>query len=863
MATGMTYLAKRDLRRSGIKVTLRRALAATTCVAMSLIGGAAMSHAATAGTFYVDRTMSTCSDNGSGTVTAPFCTITKGVSKLTPGSTLYVGNGAYGESIKPTVSGTSSAGLLITAWPGRSPVIGAGVADGVYVSGRSYITISDLTFTGTTGDGIYVSNSDHITIAGNTVTFSGQPAKSQTAHGISLRASTASLVTGNTSDQNSDHGILLTSGTTSSTVSYNETSWNANGWQRNANGIDVISAGNTIIGNIAHDNEDSGLQFYPGGDNNLATLNVLYNNGDHGIDDFSVTGGRLIGNTVFHNCTTGINVEGTSGSYLVANNIAVDNAIYPAYRGISCSRRNGNIGIWDSSPSSTTVDHNLVWLTKPGAMYVFKSSYTSLSSMQAATGQERAGVQADPKFMSTSTGDFRLTEGSPAIDRADSGVPGEQSADILGNPRVRDLNVTNTFAAGPRQYDDLGAYEFQPITSPPPAQPPTAALGATPTGGQAPTVVTANASASTDPQGQTLSYAYDFGDGTAIAAQPGATATHTYQSAGTFTVTVTVTNTSGLTSTAQATITITSPPPAQPPTAALSATPTGGQAPTVVTANASASTDPQGQTLSYAYDFGDGTAIAAQPGATATHTYQSAGTFTVTVTVTNTSGLTSTAHATITITSPPPPINPAYVGQIATNYSTSAKTSAYITVWRSAGVQAGDLVVLTLQLSGTASTGPVTATDDRGSTYTVASSVANATGGRLVVLSGIALQPLAVGARLTAAFPTATGDRIIGDEFAGVSHVDTTAAASGTATAFSSGVTATTSTARELVFGSVAMFGGSANPIWATGWKDMTTYVVAPNDLGRAYQLPTATGGFAATGSASGSWLAVTMAFAP
>jgi len=770
MATGMTYLAKRDLRRSGIKVTLRRALAATTCVAMSLIGGAAMSHAATAGTFYVDRTMSTCSDNGSGTVTAPFCTITKGVSKLTPGSTLYVGNGAYGESIKPTVSGTSSAGLLITAWPGRSPVIGAGVADGVYVSGRSYITISDLTFTGTTGDGIYVSNSDHITIAGNTVTFSGQPAKSQTAHGISLRASTASLVTGNTSDQNSDHGILLTSGTTSSTVSYNETSWNANGWQRNANGIDVISAGNTIIGNIAHDNEDSGLQFYPGGDNNLATLNVLYNNGDHGIDDFSVTGGRLIGNTVFHNCTTGINVEGTSGSYLVANNIAVDNAVYPAYRGISCSRRNGNIGIWDSSPSSTTVDHNLVWLTKPGAMYVFKSSYTSLSSMQAATGQERAGVQADPKFMSTSTGDFRLTEGSPAIDRADSGVPGEQSADILGNPRVRDLNVTNTFAAGPRQYDDLGAYEFQPITSPPPAQPPTAALGATPT---------------------------------------------------------------------------------------------GGQAPTVVTANASASTDPQGQTLSYAYDFGDGTAIAAQPGATATHTYQSAGTFTVTVTVTNTSGLTSTAHATITITSPPPPINPAYVGQIATNYSTSAKTSAYITVLRSAGVQAGDLVVLTLQLSGTASTGPVTATDDRGSTYTVASSVANATGGRLVVLSGIALQPLAVGARLTAAFPTATGDRIIGDEFAGVSHVDTTAAASGTATAFSSGVTATTSTARELVFGSVAMFGGSANPIWATGWKDMTTYVVAPNDLGRAYQLPTATGGFAATGSASGSWLAVTMAFAP
>src|SRR5205814_463044 len=76
------------------------------------------------------------------------------------------------------------------------------------------------------------------------------------------------------------------------------------------------------------DNEDSGLQFYPGGDNNLATLNVSYDNGDHGIDDLNVTGGRLIGNTIYHNCTSGINVEGTSGNYLVENNISVDNAVF-------------------------------------------------------------------------------------------------------------------------------------------------------------------------------------------------------------------------------------------------------------------------------------------------------------------------------------------------------------------------------------------------------------------------------------------------------------------------------------------------------------------------------------------------------
>ncbi|MEP7018176.1 MAG: right-handed parallel beta-helix repeat-containing protein, partial [Actinomycetota bacterium] len=540
---------------------------------MTLIAGATTSHAAPVTALYVDRTVSACSDSGSGTQSAPFCTIAKGVSKLSPGMELDIGNGTYAETIKPGVSGTSSAGLLVTAWPGRSPVIGAGVANGAFVSGRSYITISNLTFTGTSKDGINVTNSDHITISGNRVTASGKPAQSLTAPGISLRGSSASLVTGNTSDHNSDHGILVTSGSTTSTVSYNETSWNANGWQRNANGIDVISAGNTIIGNVAHDNEDSGLQFYPGGNNNLATLNVLYNNGDHGIDNLNVTGGRLIGNTVYHNCTTGINVEGTSGNFVVGNNVAVDNAVYPAYNGISCSRRKGNIGIWDSAPATTTVDHNLVRLTKAGTMYVFGSSYTSLSAMQAATGQEKAGVQADPKFVSTVGNNLQLTEGSAAIDRADSGLTGEQPADILGNPRVRDPNVSNTFAAGPRRYDDLGAYEFQPTV---PALAPVAALSVTPASGVAPLGVTADASGSADPQGQSLSYAFNFGDGTSLAAQAGAGATHSYTSAGTYTLKVTVTNTSGLSATATAAVSVSAP--ALAPVAALSVTPASGVA---------------------------------------------------------------------------------------------------------------------------------------------------------------------------------------------------------------------------------------------------------------------------------------------
>ena len=85
-----------------------------------------------------------------------------------------------------------------------------------------------------------------------------------------------------------------------------------------------------------HDNEDSGIQSYPGGDRNTIVDNVSYHNkgfttavltncsppptgntagcitGDHGIDDFGVTGSSVVGNTVYDNVAAGINLEGVA-----------------------------------------------------------------------------------------------------------------------------------------------------------------------------------------------------------------------------------------------------------------------------------------------------------------------------------------------------------------------------------------------------------------------------------------------------------------------------------------------------------------------------------------------------------------------
>jgi parallel beta-helix repeat protein len=413
--------------------------------------------------FYVDKTVRACSDSGPGTATRPFCTLAKGVSRTTAGYTLYIGWGKYAETIKPAASGTAAKPIRITAWPGRSPIIGSGATYGAFISGRGYISLSNLRFSETVKDGIYVAKSTQITVTNNTVTGAGRPAQGGTAPGISVRGSSRTVVSYNNVHYNNGSGILLASGTTGTIVWRNWASYNAEGWRRNANGILVTSPGNVILRNIAHDNEDSGIQIYTGGNNNLAASNLVYNNGDHGIDNYNVTGGRIISNTVYRNCTSGINVEGTSGGYQVVNNIAVDNAVYPAYNGIACARRAGNIGIWDSAPSSTTVDHNLVWLTKSGVVYAFGTSFTSLAAMKAAKpGKEAHGIQANPRFAGAAGWNLRLLAGSPAIDRGNSGVSGAQSADLVGNLRVDIASVSNASAEGPRRYDDLGAFEFRP-----------------------------------------------------------------------------------------------------------------------------------------------------------------------------------------------------------------------------------------------------------------------------------------------------------------------------------------------------------------------------------------------------------------
>ncbi len=1034
----------------------RRTLAAGTLLGALAVAASFLTSASAyaSSNYIVDGTNSSCSDNGSGAGSAaqPFCTIAAAAKKAQAGDTVSVIAGTYtGTGVNPTNTGVAGSPVTFAASPG---VTISGGTKAFALSSKNYIVISGFTITGTSSYGISVSNGSNDTISGNTITgtgshaiylsggsnntvsgntesYAGTPQQGLSAYGIWLNNETGDLVKGNVTHDNSAHGIYLSGTTTGALVKGNTSYHNAYQWERNANGINDIAPGNSLIGNVTYANEDSGINIYPGGDSALVAENVTYGNGDHGIDDLNVTGGRIIGNTVYGNCSDGINVEGTSSNYLIENNISDNNATgaevkptivnYSPYK--TCAqRRNGNIGVYDTTaPGTTTADYNLVYQSGSAPDFIWgTATYTSWQAICNATGQDCHAIVADPQFVSAGAANFQLTAGSPAIDKANTAASGEQPADILGVSPYDDLGayeyaggggtqtgptaqlsvtpssgtaplaVTADASASTAGSSPISSYTFdfgdgttvgpqpgptashtftaagsyvvkvtatdgngltsqanQTVTVNPQATGPTAQLSVTPSSGTAPLAVTADASASTAGSSPISSYTFDFGDGTTVGPQPGPTASHTFTAAGSYVVKVTATDGNGLTSQANQTVTVN--PQATGPTAQLSVTPSSGTAPLAVTADASASTAGSSPISSYTFDFGDGTTVGPQPGPTASHTFTAAGSYVVKVTATDGNGLTSQANQTVTVnpqatgptaqlsvtpssgTAPlavtadasastagsspissytfdfgdgttvgPQPgptashtftaagsyvvkvtatdgngltsqanqtvtVNPQssspakYVNQIATNYSTNSHTSGYVTVYRTAGVAAGDMIIATIQLTGT-SAGAASGTDSKGDALSVVSDVSDGNGDRLITVAGIAVNGLAANDTITIRFPTASGYHMTADEVSGVTSVDQQSAASGTGSAFSSGSTGTTARSGEFVYATVATFGGTSLS-WNSGWTALSSYTVGSTAIGRAYQIPKATGTFAASGTASGNWLAQVVTF--
>ena len=162
---------------------------------------------------------------------------------------------------------------------------------------------------------------------------------------------------------------------------------------------------------------------------------------------------------------------------------------------------------------------------------------------------------------------------------------------------------------------------------------------------------------------------------------------------------------------------------------------------------------------------------------------------------------------------------------------------------RAVSVAAGHTLVVSLLLSTTSHlTTAVTATDSAGNSYVVARDTNDGSSGdRTVVLVSVGVKALAAGASITLTYPSSAETHVSVDEFSGITGIDTSAGATGTTAAFSSGAAPATTQATDVLVGTVGIESGKT-PTWAAGWTALPVLAVSSDFLDTAYQLATAAG---------------------
>jgi hypothetical protein len=468
-----------------------RRLAASTALILSigaLTPGAA--HAVGASTLYVNNASgSKCSDSGSGTQAAPFCTLQAGVNAAVAGDTVMVASGSY-SPVTISKSGTAAAPITITsavtqgAWQAKATVYSTAKTPAFTISNAAYVNVASFVISTGAGEAALVEGSSHVTVD--------------------------SLLDDGETSSGSAPVFRITGTSSQVTISRNQ----------------LFS----LAGNVAAVQVDSGSS------NDVITTNYAFGSSG-GILVNGATGTDVTSNTLTSVCGQGIVLSGASTGSSIENNVVTD--VFNQASDPSCMSSTAalaGIEVDSGAVSGTTLDYNVDYTTATSATpYVWAGTdYASATDLATATGQGAHELNADPGELGPEP-----TAGSNVIDSANSSAPGELSTDINGNARVDDPLVTNTGAGTYTGYD-RGAAEYEDPLMP--------TLNLDYEEGTAPAVITATESDGTPGWATPTQWSIDFGDGSAAKTTNSPTAVkHTYTTAGTYTITVTATDGYGAT----------------------------------------------------------------------------------------------------------------------------------------------------------------------------------------------------------------------------------------------------------------------------------------------------------------------------
>jgi len=358
-----------------------------------------------AGTFYYVGTNG--GDNDPGTEARPFRTITKGLSVLAPGDTLYIKSGTYAEALTGIPGGTSwTAPVTVAAYPGHTVVInGARWGYVVYIGGsnRHHIVLDGLIL-----DGVHTSKS--------VVSIN------EGAHHIRIQNCEIKNAYGS--------GIFLAQPGSNEFISLEI---HHNGTSGRGHGIYVESNNNLIEGCAIHHSAGWGVHVYnghagQGADGNVVRDNVVYDNTQGDYDDRGVGIGIYTGsgNIAYNNLVWGANAIGIAVNYGASNTRLYNNTVY----------HNNRQGIYIGSEARDTIVRNNI---------VYLNTGSQISDAGARTAIQH-NLTANPQFRDPSAHDFHLQPTSPAVD---AGVAlSEVSDDFDGVSRPRGTGY------------DIGAYEY-------------------------------------------------------------------------------------------------------------------------------------------------------------------------------------------------------------------------------------------------------------------------------------------------------------------------------------------------------------------------------------------------------------------